>query len=486
MSGALSAAVVLADHPLPRVLWRGDDLDVARMSRLAGALALALALCGSAPAFAAERYPLPREYPAFPFPVSRTDLDPPVRYQLDLNPGLDGESLRLLEELGRMADEPERLALKIPVIWLMERLGLATPGGWGWLGTQKPDYLYGELGVTVAMALLNRERLPRVAGTVNFETHLHTQCSHDSASDLESILIHAAGKGLQAVAVTDHNQIACAFRAVTVARELQEQGRLPRDFIVVVGEEINTSQGHVIGLFLERYVSPNMTAAETIREIHEQGGLAVAPHQGENVNYLTPSVIRTLPFDAVEVGNAAMFLPFDFYYLLREGSASGRPLLFGMDSHYSRFPGWLGYNRVTVREPTAAALREGIRTGRTDPVFAGLFAGYRRMMEQPVVSGVYRAASTGFTVRDWLEEHAARLLWADGVEVSTGYEKPLRDALNLVTATRVVQDYRDDKGVFGEGPTISVTAFYGPFSLGYQKRPGDTPHEMLLEFRRGF
>jgi hypothetical protein len=157
-----------------------------------------------------------------------------------------------------------------------------------------------------------------------------------------------------------------------------------------------------------------------------------------------------------------------------------------MDAHYSRIPGWLGYNRVTVREPTAAALREGLRAGRTQPVFAGLFAGYRSLMEQPAIAGLYEAASIGFTVRDWLEEHAARLLWADSVEVSTGYEKPLRDLLNLTSAARVVQDWREEKGVFGAGPQIGVAVTYGALSVRYTRQTEDPRSTVLLEYRRGF
>lgn len=450
------------------------------------ALVLALSLWGTAAARAAEGYPLPEEFPAFPFPVRRTDLTPPLLYELDLNPGLDDQSRRVLAEIERMAGDPERLALKLPLIVLLEYTGLATPGGWGWLGTQKTDYLAGEAAVAVAMSLLNSGPLPRVAGTIAFESHLHTECSHDSAADLESILLHAAAKGLQAVAVTDHNQIACAWRAVAVAADLRSRGRLPRDFIVIVGEEIATSQGHVVGLFLERYVSPNMTAAETIEEIHQQGGLAVAAHQGEKAGYLSPSLVRNLPFDAVEIGNAALFLPFDFYYLLQAGGSSSRPKLFGMDAHYSRLPGWLGYNRATVREPTAAALREAIRSGAVEPVFNGLFAGYRRLMERPVVSGAYRVGSLYFTVRDWLDGQIARLVGADGFTINTGYERPLHDLLNIVPAAGVVQDYLDDEGVFGTGPQIGVALTYGAFALKYEKAAADAPYQVLLEYRRGF
>jgi len=91
-----------------------------------------------------------------------------------------------------------------------------------------------------------------------------------------------------------------------------------------------------------------------------------------------------------------------------------------------------------------------------------------------------------FSLRDWLNGHVSRLIGADGFEISTGYEKPLRDLLNIVPAVGVVQDYRDDKGVFGTGPQVSVSASYGAFSLGYAKKGTDAPYQVFLEYRRGF
>lgn len=454
---------------------------------LRGILALSvlvLALAGAAAG--AEQYPLPADYPSFPFPVRATEQDPPARFELDLNPGLEDQSRRVLEELGRMADDPARLAVKVPLAWLLENAGLATPAGWGWLGTRKPEYLAAEAGVALAMRWLNSEPLARSAGTIAFESHLHTQCSHDSAADLQALLLHAAAKGLQAVAVVDHDQIACAWRAAAVAQQLRAQGRLPRDFIVVVGEEISTRQGHVVGLFLQRYVLPGTTAAETLREIHAQGGLAVAPHLGVVAGSLAPNLVRRLPFDAVEIGSGALFLPFDFYYLLNAGGASARPRLFGMDTHYAGLPGWLGFNRVSVREPTERGLKEAIRSGATEPVFNGVYRQYRRLIELPAISGAYRAGACYFTARDWLDDRVARAIGADGFEIETGYERPLRDLLNLVAAAGVVQDAIDADGVFATGPQVRVTATYGALAIGYANRATDDAHRVFLEYRMAF
>ena len=78
---------------------------------------------------------------------------------------------------------------------------------------------------------------------------------------------------------------------------------------VIVGEEVSTKEGHVIGLFLEEWIPPGMDAAHTVEEIHRQGGIAIAAHPYTNLmkwNNLVGvgDLILSLPFDAVEIRNS--------------------------------------------------------------------------------------------------------------------------------------------------------------------------------------
>jgi predicted metal-dependent phosphoesterase TrpH len=99
------------------------------------------------------------------------------------------------------------------------------------------------------------------------DLHLHTEYSPDSTSRLEDVAARAFEVGLTHLAVTDHNTIAGALR-------MKEVSSLP----VIVGEEIMSAGGEIIGLFLTGPVPPGMTATETVRAIHEQGGLVYVPH----------------------------------------------------------------------------------------------------------------------------------------------------------------------------------------------------------------
>jgi predicted metal-dependent phosphoesterase TrpH len=101
------------------------------------------------------------------------------------------------------------------------------------------------------------------------DLHAHSKASFDSLADAGAMIEHARRLGLTHLAITDHERIDGALRAVELAGD-----RL----VVIVGEEVRTRDGDLIGLFLERAVPPGMSAAETSAAIHEQGGLVGLPH----------------------------------------------------------------------------------------------------------------------------------------------------------------------------------------------------------------
>lgn len=442
------------------------------------------ALLSSSASSGAESYPFPGEAAGFPFPVRRVYNKPLFLYRISLEPGLGLERRRIRRELRHMVRRPSRIAVKGSLTALMEIVSLSWPGSRGWLGTHTPDTLARELTVAAWMAVLNREVIPRIPGTMAFESHFHSLRSHDSAADLEAALIRAARKGLQAVAITDHNTIAGARRAAELAETLKAQGQLPPDFVVVVGEEISTRQGHVIGLFLTRRIPQHLTALETITEIQRQGGVAVAPHPGIRRGGLSRGLIRRLPFDAVEIGNGSSFLPFDFFLARYGNEILHRTTLFGMDSHFSQSLGWLGYNRVYVTAPTAVALKEALLAGRTAPVFSGPYGPYRKVMEVPAVTRFYRIGASYFSLIERWGAGIAAWLGIDDCRLWTGYDLAFYDLLNLIPANEVISDFSNRKGVFGASPEFGVIFTQGRFTLSYRVKAGGEPeHEVNLKYR---
>jgi len=106
---------------------------------------------------------------------------------------------------------------------------------------------------------------------MSFKIDLHVHTSHSLCSaflPVRRIEKIALRRGLNGVAITDHNTIAGAVELKAMARQLQ----------VIVAEEIKTREGEIIGYFLSEQIPPGLPARETIREIRRQGGLVSIPH----------------------------------------------------------------------------------------------------------------------------------------------------------------------------------------------------------------
>lgn len=105
---------------------------------------------------------------------------------------------------------------------------------------------------------------------------MHSHLSHDARhygrSPEEIVNIAVASGRLNALAITDHDTIQGSLRA----RDHIKRNNLPLE--AILGSEIKTLGGHVIALFIQQDISRNLSVADTIRQIHQQGGVAIAPH----------------------------------------------------------------------------------------------------------------------------------------------------------------------------------------------------------------
>jgi len=137
------------------------------------------------------------------------------------------------------------------------------------------------------------------------DLHMHTSCSDGWPSPLELVTHVIASTDLRVIAVTDHDTLEGALRA---ADRAAKTGGIE----VVIGEEVSSRDGHILGLFLERRVRPGMSAAATLHAIHDQGGLAIAPHpfwrtlrreSNGGVVHGVGWLAAELEFNAIEVEN---------------------------------------------------------------------------------------------------------------------------------------------------------------------------------------
>ena len=103
------------------------------------------------------------------------------------------------------------------------------------------------------------------------DLHMHTTAS-DGWPSPQQLVDYARATRLNLIAVTDHDTIEGAVRAAEYAAA--SSSRLQ----VVIGEEVSSRDGHIVGLFVERRIRPGMSAAATVDAIHDQGGLVIVPH----------------------------------------------------------------------------------------------------------------------------------------------------------------------------------------------------------------
>ena len=134
---------------------------------------------------------------------------------------------------------------------------------------------------------------------MKYDLHTHSKYSSDGWIDPKMLVKTAIKKGLSGIAVTDHNTIKGGLKAKKFANE---------NFEVVVGSEISTERGEVIGLFIsEEIISKNFL--EVIEEIKEQNGVVVLPHPFDELrrNGLNPEKNDKKLIDYIETFNSRCF-----------------------------------------------------------------------------------------------------------------------------------------------------------------------------------
>lgn len=102
------------------------------------------------------------------------------------------------------------------------------------------------------------------------DLHLHTIYSYDGTAPVASVLNRAKKLGLDVIAITDHDEIAGALKAVEIAPMYGVE--------VIPGIEITTAEGDLLALFVTEKVEPGLSLVETVLKVRELGGICIAPH----------------------------------------------------------------------------------------------------------------------------------------------------------------------------------------------------------------
>lgn len=163
--------------------------------------------------------------------------------------------------------------------------------------------------------------------TLRFDLHTHSKYSSDGVLDPKKIVKTAIKRNLNGIAITDHNTIKGGLKA----KEYET-----KDFKVIVGSEIMTDQGEVIGLFLSEEVKAN-NLVNVISEIKAQNGIVIIPHPFDEMRHsaLYPNEECASLIDCIEGFNSRCVLQKYNDKAVEYANKHNLSIVAGSDAHFA-------------------------------------------------------------------------------------------------------------------------------------------------------
>jgi predicted metal-dependent phosphoesterase TrpH len=165
--------------------------------------------------------------------------------------------------------------------------------------------------------------------TWRVELHAHTCYSKDSLVTPETLIAACQRKGIDRLVVTDHNSISGALRLKELAPEL-----------IIVGEEIMTTEGELLAFFVREWVPPGLTPQETLARLRDQGAFISVSHPFDRLRRgaWDETVLLEIidQVDALEIFNARCLFNADNAAALALAQRHNKLMTVGSDSHTAR------------------------------------------------------------------------------------------------------------------------------------------------------
>ena len=195
---------------------------------------------------------------------------------------------------------------------------------------------------------------------IKIDLHTHSELSFDGRDSVEDLLERASLVGLDAIAITDHDEIDASLEA---ERKSSKYG-----VIAIPGMEVTSDVGHVLAIGIREHVEKGLSFEETVERIRELGGIAIVPHPFQKTRHgvgVKISDERLSKIDAVEVYNSRLITGRGNRRAKRFAEKHDLTMTGGSDAHIAKMVGMAGV-RVQTEEDTVESIVKSIREGRTE------------------------------------------------------------------------------------------------------------------------
>jgi len=206
------------------------------------------------------------------------------------------------------------------------------------------------------------------------DLHIHTQYSMDCQTPLDKIISRCQELGINCIAIADHGTAEGALKMQEIA-----------PFKVIVAEEILTTEGEIMGMFLKETIPSGITPQEAVKRIREQDGLVNIPHPFEKIrgSALKDRVIDEIAgdIDLMEVLNSRSPFPANTSKARAFAAKHGIPGGAGSDAHsiYEIGNAYVEIPDFNGKDEFLKALAQGEIHGKRSGMFVHLYSSWAKV-----------------------------------------------------------------------------------------------------------